>query len=150
AIQALTLEELKRYDVGRLKPGTAYAERFPGQRPVDLTRIPTLEELFAFVAEADAPHVRFNIETKITPAWGREVPPPDVCAEAVAAVVRKAGLVPRVTVQSFDWRTLVVLQRIAPEIERVCLTDEQPDDDTIRRNRPGRSPWTAGLDVHDF
>src|SRR5262249_33904268 len=50
----------------------------------------------------------------------------------------------------FDWRTLVALRRIAPEIERVCLTDEQPDDDTIGRDRPGPSAWTAGLDVHDF
>jgi glycerophosphoryl diester phosphodiesterase len=32
AIRALTLAELKRYDVGRLKPGTPYAASFPKQR----------------------------------------------------------------------------------------------------------------------
>src|SRR2546430_2645680 len=46
AIHSLTLEELKRYDVGRIKPGTAYAARFPLQRPHDGARIPTLAELF--------------------------------------------------------------------------------------------------------
>ena len=29
AIRSLTLDEVKRYDVGRLKPGTSYAARFP-------------------------------------------------------------------------------------------------------------------------
>jgi glycerophosphoryl diester phosphodiesterase len=150
AIHALTLDEVKRYDVGRIKPGTAYATRFPEQRPIDGTRIPTLENLFALVRRANADHIRFNIETKITPMSGADVPAPDVFAAAVARAIGEAGLAKRASVQSFDWRTLVVLQRIAPEIERVCLTDEQPGDDTIERGKPGPSPWTAGLDVDDF
>ena len=43
----------------------------------------------------------------------------------------------------------MVLRHIAPEIERVCLTSEQPREDTIQRGNPGPSPWTAGLDVDD-
>ena len=35
AIRSLTVAELKRYDVGRLKPGTSYAAAFAQQRPVD-------------------------------------------------------------------------------------------------------------------
>jgi len=46
AIRSLTLAELQRYDVGRLKPGTAYAADFPEQRAIDGTRIPALTELF--------------------------------------------------------------------------------------------------------
>src|SRR5215813_1921965 len=150
ALHSLTLDEVKRYDVGRIKPGTAYAARFPEQRPIDGTRIPTLEELFALVRRADADHIRFNIETKITPTSGADVPEPEIFAAAVARAITEAGLTRRASVQSFDWRTLVVLRRIAPEIERVCLTDEQPGDDTIERGKPGPSPWTAGLDVDDF
>ena len=56
----------------------------------------------------------------------------------------------RVSIQSFDWRTLMVLKRIAPEIERVCLTAEAISFDTIKRGEPGPSPWLAGLDVDDF
>ena len=52
--------------------------------------------------------------------------------------------------QSFDWRTLVAMKRIAPEIERVCLTAEALNFDTIKRGEPGPSPWTAGLDIDDF
>jgi glycerophosphoryl diester phosphodiesterase len=150
AIHALTLEQVRRYDVGRIKPGTAYASRFSQQRPMDGARIPTLAEIFGLVRRTGAGHVRFNIETKITPTSGTEVPPPEIFAGTVARAIQAAGLTARATVQSFDWRTLVVLRRVAPEIERVCLTSEQPDWDTIERGRPGPSPWTAGLDVDDY
>jgi glycerophosphoryl diester phosphodiesterase len=149
AIHALTLDEVKRYDVGRLKPGTPYAARFSTQRPVDGARIPALTEVFDVVRRAGADHIRFNIETKITPTSGADVPPPETFADAVAGAIRAAGLSNRATVQSFDWRTLAILARIAPEIERVCLTTEQPGDDTIGRGKPGPSPWTAGLDIDD-
>jgi glycerophosphoryl diester phosphodiesterase len=150
AIHSLTLEQVKRYDVGRLKPGTAYAARFSAQRPIDGARIPTLTEVFDLVRRTGAEHVRFNIETKITPTSGSDVPSPEIFAEAIARAIQAAGLTARASVQSFDWRTLVVLRRIAPEIERVCLTTERPGDDTIKLGKPGPSPWTAGLDIEEY
>jgi glycerophosphoryl diester phosphodiesterase len=150
AIRTLTLADLKQYDVGRLKPGTAYAAAFPLQQPIDGARVPALSELFGLAKRMDADKVRFNIETKLTPSSGAETPDPETFAALVAAVVRAAGMAPRVTVQSFDWRTLTALQRIAPEIERACLTVETAEDDNIQRARPGPSPWTAGLDIDDF
>ena len=149
AIRSLTLAELQRYDVGRLKPGSAYAASFPEQRAVDGARIPALTELFDLVRRADAGHVRFNIETKITPTSGAETPDPETFAAAFAKAVREAGLTARVSLQSFDWRTLAALKRIAPEIERVCLTVEALNFDTIRRGEHGPSPWLAGLDIDD-
>ena len=150
AIHSLTLEEVKRYDVGRLKPGTAYAARFPEQRPHDGARIPTLGEVFELIRRTGAGHIRFNIETKLTPTSGADVPDPELFAKAVAAAVRDAGLAARVSIQSFDWRILLALRRVQPDIIRVCLTSEQPDYDTIQRGEPGASPWTAGLDVDQF
>jgi len=149
-IRSLTLAELQRYDVGRLKPGSAYAAGFPEQQPVDGARIPTLAALFDRVARAGADHVRFSIETKITPTSGAETPDPEAFAAAVATAIRAAGLAARASLQSFDWRTLMALKRIAPEIERVCLTAEALNFDTIKRGEPGPSPWTAGFDIDDF
>ena len=147
-IRTLTLAELQRYDVGRLRPGSTYAAAFPEQRPIDGARIPTLAALFELAR--GAAHVRFNIETKITPTSGAETPDPEAFATAVAAAIRAAGLAARTSVQSFDWRTLAALKRIAPEIARVCLTAEALNFDTIRRGEPGPSPWTAGLDIDEF
>jgi glycerophosphoryl diester phosphodiesterase len=150
AIRSLTLAQLKTYDVGRLKPGTAYAAAFPEQKGGDGVRIPTLAELFALVERSRADHVRFNIETKLTPTSGADTPDPETFARAFADAVRAAGLEARVSVQSFDWRTLTVMRRIAPAIERVCLTVDGGSGDTLGRGRPGPSPWTAGLDIDDF
>jgi len=94
--------------------------------------------------------VRFNIETKITPTSGDETPDPDAFVAAFAKAVRDAGLGGRVSLQSFDWRTLKAMRSIAPEIERVCLTAEALSFDTIRRGEAGPSPWLAGLDIDDF
>jgi glycerophosphoryl diester phosphodiesterase len=149
-IRTLTLAELKQYDIGRLKPGTRYAATFSGQRPVDGARIPALREVFALTERMGASDVRFNIETKLTPTSGAETADPARFADAVAAVVREHRMTARVTVQSFDWRTLAALRHIAPEIERSCLTVETPQEDTVRRGQPGPSPWTGGLDVDDF
>ena len=150
AIRSLTLAELQRYDVGRLKPGTAYAADFSEQRAIDGTRIPALTELFDMVRRLGADHVRFNIETKITPSSGAETPDPETFAAALAKAVREAGLTARVSIQSFDWRTLAAMRSIAPEIERVCLTVEALNFDSVRRGEPGPSPWLAGLDIGDF
>lgn len=150
AIRSLTLAELERYDVGRVKPGTSYAARFPQQRGMDGVRIPTLAAVFELVRQTKADQVRFNIETKLTPTSGHTTPDPESFAQALATALRDAGLAARATVQSFDWRTLVAMRRIAPEIERVCLTLEGGDGDTIQRGQAGPSPWTAGLDVDDF
>jgi len=150
AIRSLTLAELQRYDVGRLKPGTAYAADFPEQRAIDGTRIPALTELFDMVRRLGADHVRFNIETKITPSSGAETPDPETFAAALAKAVREAGLTARVSIQSFDWRTLAAMRSIGPEIERVCLTVEALNFDSVRRGEPGPSPWLAGLDIDDF
>src|SRR5919199_3093242 len=138
AFRELTLAEVKRYDVGRLKPGTAYARAFPEQAPAGGETVPTLAEVFA-LARASA--VRFNIETKITPDSGPEAPDPDGFVQALVETARQAGVIGRISIQSFDWRTLRAAQRIAPEVPRVCLTSEAWNFDTVGKGRPGGSPW---------
>jgi glycerophosphoryl diester phosphodiesterase len=150
AIRSLTLAELKRYDVGRLKPNTGYAASLPEQRAADGAKIPTLAEVFDLVRRTKADHIRFNIETKITPDAGAAVADPETFASAVVRDVHAAGLSARVSVQSFDWRTLATVKRLAPEIERSCITVERLWRDNLQRGGRGASPWTAGLDIDAF
>jgi glycerophosphoryl diester phosphodiesterase len=144
-IRNLTLAELERYDVGRLKPGTDYASRFPQQRAIDGQHIPTLAELFR-LTDNSAKLPRFNLETKLDPHKPNETPGPDAFARLVVTAVRQAGLAARVTVQSFDWRSLRAVKRLAAEIETVCLTSPSTlrDEDAGTGRRP--SAWLAGLD----
>jgi glycerophosphoryl diester phosphodiesterase len=149
-IRSLTLAEVQRYDVGRLKPRSNTAANFPEQKAADGARIPALTEVFDLVKRAGAAHVRFNVETKITPTSGAETPDPDIFAAALARAIREAGLASRATIQSFDWRTLIAIRRITPDIERVCLTAEALNFDTVKRGEAGPSPWLGGLDIDDF
>lgn len=90
AIHSLTFEALSRYDVGRLKPGTAYAKRYPAQVAVDGTRVPRLAEVFALARRSGNRHVGFNIETKLAPASPDETLAPEPFARALVAEVLRS------------------------------------------------------------
>ncbi len=144
-IRTLTYEELKAFDVGRIDPASAYARRFPKQAPRDGERVPTLAAVFARVKALGADEVGFNIETKVFPTRPDETPAPEPFVRALLAVVRDAGMVKRVTIQSFDWRTLQLVQRLEPAIRTVYLTIRGRDEDTLEGGT-----WTAGLLLKDF
>lgn len=158
AVHELTYGELSRYDVGRLKPGTRYAAGFPGQAAVDGTHAPRLADVFALVRAAGDRKVRFNIETKISPLVPGDSPPPEEFARRLVREIRDRGMARRSTIQSFDWRTLAVVQRIAPDIPTVYLTSQQKWGDTVctgeAKGTPAidpvacaESPWTAGVQL---
>ena len=147
AIWSLAYADLQRYDVGRLKPGTQYAARWPEQRPVDGTRIPRLADVFTLVKRSGNETVRFNIETKISPLEPAQTTGADDFTRRLIAAIRAGGMDKRATIQSFDWRTLAVAQKDAPEIATVYLTSVSGFMDSIEAN--GDSPWTAGHRVRD-
>jgi glycerophosphoryl diester phosphodiesterase len=149
AIFSLTHAELQRYDVGRIRPDSNYAKSFPRQTAVDGARIPRLADLFALVRKSGNTQVRYNIETKLSPLAPAETPDPETFARTLIALVRQEGMAGRVTVQSFDWRTLQIAQRIAPEIPTVYLTAQQRFLDNIAADSPDGSPWTAGFRYRD-
>ena len=148
AIHAMTWAQLQGYDVGRLRPGSEYARQFPDQEPVDGTRIPRLSDLFDLVKRAGDRKVRFAIETKLSPDKPEETPPPEAFARAVVEEIRKAGMADRSEIQSFDWRSLQVVQRIAPEIATVYLSIQRRFDN-IGADRPEGSRWTAGFQLRE-
>ncbi len=146
----LTYEDVRRFDVGRLRPGSEYAARYPDQQPVDGQSIPRLADVFALARKRAHQTVRFNVETKVFPDRPALTLAPEPFAEAVVRVVREAGMESRTTIQSFDWRTLKHVQKMAPGIDTVALTTQRPEEDRVQIGRPGPSPWLAGLDVDDF
>jgi glycerophosphoryl diester phosphodiesterase len=57
------------------------------------------------------------------------------------ADIDRAGMRRRVTIQSFDWRTLALVGELAPGLPRAYLTTER----TLADRR-----WTAGLDASAY
>jgi len=143
AIAKLTLDELKRYDIGRVNPASKYGQQFPEQKPVDGQRFPTLAEFFAQAA----PAVRFNVEIKTDPGKPELTPDPLDFAGLAVAEIRKARTEARTTLQSFDWRGLIEARKLAPEIATACLSIESTNFDTVQRNGARPSPWLGGLDL---
>jgi glycerophosphoryl diester phosphodiesterase len=138
SIRSLTLAQIQRYDVGRLNVASNYGKQFASQKPRDGERIPTLASLFEI---ARGGTVRFNIETKIDPTKPDETASAETIVGALLDTIERAGMAQRVTIQSFDWRTLALVAQRAPTMPRAYLTSPR----TLRDSR-----WTAGLAASAF
>jgi glycerophosphoryl diester phosphodiesterase len=119
-IHDLTLEEVRQWDCGKVRnPG------FPQQTPIEGTRMPTLDEVFALAPRGN---FQFNIETKSFPDHPELSPPPQEFVKLVFDLIRKHHLEDRVMLQSFDFRTLHAMKELAPEIRRVALVERDNRD----------------------
>ncbi len=110
----------------------------------------------------NAEQVRFNIETKINPrsdkdghgnAYKERTAGPAQMADTLAGVIAANGLEARADIQSFDFRTLLRVQKRFPKIRTVYLFGDFPiyngpdsDDGTNLQDEDGENtPWLAGL-----
>jgi glycerophosphoryl diester phosphodiesterase len=144
-IHKLTYAQLQTYELGRINPETPYAKTFSTQQPRDGTRMPTLQALFDRVKALGANDVRFNIETKLDPSRPDDTVSPEEMARALLKVIKDAGVTQRVTIQSFDWRSLKISKQLEPTIPTVCLTIQTGNTDNTRDGS-----WTAGLKIADL
>jgi glycerophosphoryl diester phosphodiesterase len=152
-VNTLTWSALQRYDVGRVNAASTYGKNFPQQQGRDGVRAPKLAEVFARFKHAKScgqQPIRFNVETKLSPLAPAETLAPEPFLRALLQEIEQAQLAERVTIQSFDWRTLQLAQKIAPKMVTVYLSNEQGTNETVQRGKPGASPWFAGFDVDDY
>jgi glycerophosphoryl diester phosphodiesterase len=143
----LRLDDIRTYDVGQIRPDSAYARQFPDQRTIPGTRIPTLKQLFALVRKSNDSCVRFNIETKIDPNHPDESPDPQTFVTLLLGLIDAEGFADRVMIQSFDWRTLQLVQQRATKIPTVYLTLQRGVGRTIALDKA--TSWMAGFNPAD-
>src|SRR5215472_5759485 len=125
-IRQLTALEVRSWDCGAIRN-----PKFPHQQPVPHTRMPTLDEVFALASRG---RFEYNIETKSFPDKPQYTPGPEEFARLVLEKIRAHHLERRVILQSFDFRTLVAMRKLAPEIRLSALTekDERPFAEIVR------------------
>lgn len=116
-IRSLRAADLAGYDVGRIRPGSAYEAAFPDQVPHDGATIPTLAEVLRI-----DPQACFNIELKTFPWHPCLAVDGAAMAEAVVALADTHGAAGSIIVQSFDWRGPRWLRRTRPDIRLAWLT----------------------------
>ena len=90
------------------------------------------------------------IEIKTNPEKPDLAAAPETVADAVVNLLLAQNFTERVRILSFDWRALVHVQKIAPDIDTVYLSLEGRNLNNIKPGRPGASPWMAGFDIDDF
>lgn len=148
----MTLEETRRYDVGRLDPNSKYGQSYPEQKPVDGTRMPTFDEFMALVRKSGAGEkLRFNIEIKLDPREPQLSASAEQQAAAAVKAIRDAGIAGRTTLISFNWTTTAAVARLAPEIEIGLITFEANSaNENMQRGKSGASPWLNGHDVDTY
>lgn len=141
-VKDLTLEQVRTVDCGSLR-----LPQYPGQRTVPGARIPLLSEVFDLVLARRAKQVVLNVETKVEAGAPEQTAPREQFVQVVAREVRAAGLLDQVTVQSFDWGSLMRMRQVEPRLPLVALTNGQQ---FLQVGQPGASPWLGGLDIDDF
>lgn len=145
-IHNLTLEEVKQWDCGAVRnPEFANQQTIPG------TRMPTLDEVFVLApkgnfrfnietkimprrpSEAELAATLKHAGVDPESAQGKDIratfagigpdvtPPPDEFARMVLDKIRQYHLEKRVILQSFDFRTLHAMKKLAPEIQLSAL-----------------------------
>jgi len=148
-IKELTLSEVQSYDIGKLNRWTGYAKRYPDQKAAEGERIPTLRDVIHLVKRTnDKTHL--FIEIKHSPLKPEETKSPGEISNVVAKIIKDENIAEKVTVISFDWKTLMYFQEIMPEVPTGYVTKKKKNRDTIQKNNLGASPWMAGIDIDDF
>ena len=161
-LKELTHDEMRAYDIGRLRPGARYAARYPDQVPADGERIPLLADVYALVKEKAKPGFRLYVELKTALLDLSQSADPHELADAAVALTREYGLEETVTFVSFDWRALARAKEIAPSIlnafttlpffqidpEDASAARDEPgsEDDLIRKASAAGAPWANGYD----
>ncbi|PPK66748.1 glycerophosphoryl diester phosphodiesterase [Actinokineospora auranticolor] len=150
-VHDLTLAQIRTLDCG-----VKTLPEFPKQQAVPGQRIPTLAEVFGAVRASGRTDIRLNIETKISPT-ADDTAPYDVFTRKVVGEIGRAGFTSRVTLQSFDWRTIQLSKKLLPSLETVALVWQYgpeecatiADECSLRAvygDPSVKSPWTGGLD----
>ncbi len=149
-VNELTVKQAKSFDVGRLKPNTRYASRYPEQLPSDGERIPLLREVIHLIRQAGRKSVQLWIEIKTSPEEPDKAPPPETVAESIVALLKEEKFIHHVKILSFDWRSLIHVQKIAPLIPTVYLTSNTMQFKAASFMNPWESDWTAGFDIGKY
>ncbi|WP_323096289.1 glycerophosphodiester phosphodiesterase family protein [Intrasporangium sp. YIM S08009] len=140
-VKDLTLAQIKTLDCGYQQlPG------FPEQEVVHGVKMAELKDVFAVVKTHHAGQVMMNIETKVEAGAPEQTAPRDVFVRRVWEEIHASGLERQVTIQSFDWGSLMAMHRLAPRLPLVALTNY----DFLEVGKPGASPWLGGIDADDF
>lgn len=132
--KTFNIYQMKYADVQKFDVGSKVHNRFPYQEKFTAYK-PSLDETIdsveAYVKRKKLPKPDYSIETKTIPNGDNEFQPePAEFVELLIEVLNQKKIIKRVTIQSFDIRTLKYLHEHYPKIKTALLIDEKIDFET--------------------
>lgn len=140
----LNFVELQQYDVGSINPASFYSQKFPLQKKFHNITIPSLENIIDLIAQYGQNHIKIQIEIKTNPKRDNQ----EFIQRFVDAIIltlNKKNFILRSELQSFDWRTLLYAQKIAPNIKTAYITEQ-----SLLFNTFADVAWTAGNKLEKY
>jgi glycerophosphoryl diester phosphodiesterase len=119
-IHQLTLAQVREWDCGAVRN-----PRFATQQTVPGTRMPTLDDVFQLASRGT---FDYNIETKSFPDHPEYTPAPEEFSRMALEKIRRYRLEKRIILQSFDFRTLIAMRKLAPAIRLSALIENDARD----------------------
>lgn len=138
------LETLKRFDLGRARPGSRRARQAHGE--MDGVHMPTLPDILAAMAAVPGPRRQIFVEIKTDPAGYRQSADPVRLLDLVLADLDAASWLGDAKIIAFDWSVLRRLKTLMPKMATAHLTVPEAMQDQIVRDAAGDSPWNDGCD----
>ena len=129
-VAALSIDDIKGFDIGRLDGHTDYGRRFPEQAQIDGVRLPQLSELLQLVSQPQYQHVCLMVEMKSDPNAADEKAR-EKLVSVVANAIRQAGLTNRTLLHSFDWTLLAECKKQVADMPISFLTQSKHHADDI-------------------
>lgn len=125
-IYKMNYEDIVKFDVGsKVHSRFPYQEKFVARKPLLEETIDSIE-LYVKTNKLSKPN--YSIETKTIPKGDNEFQPePAEFVDLIMEVVNRKKLSKRVTIQSFDVRTLQYLHEHYPKVKTALLIDEKID-----------------------
>jgi glycerophosphoryl diester phosphodiesterase len=149
-IKHLTYKQLQAYDVGRIRPKTSYAATYPSQKPYDETSIPTLQEAIRYIKKTASYPVGFQIEIKTDPTQPNLSVSSKKMMKALHRILQQENISQRTKIQAYDWRCLLILQKLNPDIATAYLTDLEHENILRNADPTIAGQWTGGYLLKNY
>lgn len=151
-IRKMTVNQIKQFDVGKMNPEAGEYYELHGRTQINYdAKMPTLDEVMQLIQDYGDKQIVLNIETKSYPDPAdpnyKNNADPKKFVEVFNKIVKKYNMEDRVVLQSFDWRTLIEMKKLNPNISTSALWQASSSWEEYGDKK---TPWLGGLDIKDF
>lgn len=118
-IKDITLDELRRYNIAQVSPGSPSEKSYPFRKHSALETILTLDAALALISQSPfTPQVFIEVKSALDLGAGY---PAETLVQDVLMTIRKYNVSKKISIISFDWRVLNLVHQAEPSLKTVYI-----------------------------